>query len=183
MSRAVVALASSAVLAAAAWALVRWHDGRVHAVAQQAVAAERDRLELDADRVLAAAAKRAAQRERVAVAAVEDLKRENNDLLALVGHETARARAERDRLQLALAEAVRRGGGAPGQDPAAAAGPDGLGPIAAALGECSQRYAEVAGVADQLSVQVTGLQGYIERVVVDVVTAEHELEHDSPPLE
>lgn len=172
MSRAAVLLASAAVLAASAWALVRWHEGRVHTIAQQAVVTERGRLQREADQVLAAAAKRVAQREHAARVELEEVKRENADLLALVDHEAARARAERERLQRALSAAVRGGDGAASPDPGAAAGADGLGPVAAALSECSERYETVAGVADRLSVQVTGLQGYIERVVLDVVAGD-----------
>lgn len=45
------------------------------------------------------------------------------------------------------------------------------GAAADALEECSSRYAAVAGVADALSVEVTGLQAHITRVVGPVCVA------------
>ncbi|MBV2164891.1 MAG: hypothetical protein KUL80_11590 [Comamonas sp.] len=50
----------------------------------------------------------------------------------------------------------------PGADTCAAAQPDAAATARTALGACSQRYAAVAGVADQLSAQVMGLQDYVQ---------------------
>lgn len=53
----------------------------------------------------------------------------------------------------------------PGADTCAAAQPDAAVTARELLGACSQRYAAVAGVADQLADQVTGLQDYVRAVV------------------
>ena len=68
----------------------------------------------------------------------------------------ASARSESQRLRDALANRAGNPEAGPAVDEGAA--------TARALGECSERYSTVAGVADELSAQVTGLQAYISRV-------------------
>ncbi len=53
----------------------------------------------------------------------------------------------------------------PGADTCTATQHDAAATARTALGACSQRYAAVAGAADQLTDQVTGLQDYVRAVV------------------
>lgn len=69
----------------------------------------------------------------------------------------SRANSELERLRNVLASP------APAQSDADSWS-DGPSPTAVLLSECSGRYAEVAGAADRLSAQVSGLQGYARDV-------------------
>lgn len=68
----------------------------------------------------------------------------------------AALRAERDQLLAVIADRAADTAARPGADDGSAG--------AIVLGECVRRYEAVASVADRLSTQVTGLQGYVGRV-------------------
>ncbi|RZS80665.1 DUF2514 family protein [Pigmentiphaga kullae] len=100
---------------------------------------------------------------------VENERKESRAREARYADAAAGARAERDRLrqQLAAADAVARGGAAAA---AAGAGPglDGSAVGAAVLrfvvGECVDRYIDVASEADRLAARLMGLQGYVQAI-------------------
>lgn len=78
----------------------------------------------------------------------------------------AGARAERDRLRQQLNAAGR--GGVASQDPSTGSGLDGAPDNAAVLrfvvGQCVDRYVDVAAEADRLGARLMGLQGYVRAI-------------------
>lgn len=149
-----------AMLAGAAWL----HQSHARAVIASAVAAERASWQ-DVHTKALAMANLEGQKEatKAAIAALE-VQVELSTLRQDMERDRALSRAHTGSLQRTIAEFRDRAA-----REAAGAGPgsvaDGAARIADALGECSERRAEVAAVADRLSVQVTGLQRYITQVV------------------
>lgn len=156
-----------AMLAGAVWL----HQSHARAVIDAAVGAERARWQ-DAHTTALARANLEARHEttKAAIAALE-AQVELSTLRQDMERAAAMSRARTGSLQRTIAEFRDRAA-----REAAGAGPgslaDGATRIADALGECSERRAEVAAVADRLSVQVTGLQRYITEVVGPVCIAE-----------
>lgn len=146
------------------------HQRHAAQVIEQAIQAERAAWQ-DTHRQALAAANAQALRERTqaALAALE-VHIENAELRETMQRDRAVAAARTDSLQRTIAafrdRAARAAAGAPAGSLAheATAAAD-------ALSECSARRAEVAAVADELSVQVTGLQSYIVRVAGPVCIA------------
>lgn len=159
------------LLVAALAGLVWLHQSHARTVIASAVAAERASWQ-DAHTTALAAANLAGQKEatNAAIAALE-AQIELSTLRQAMERDRALSRAHTGSLQRTIAEFRDRAA-----REAAGAGPgsvaDGATRIADALGECSERRAEVAAVADRLSVQVTGLQRYITEVVGPMCIAE-----------
>lgn len=166
MSKLYIALAIAASLGGLAWL----HERHAASVIDSAVSSERDRINALARDRLAAANKRALDAETQA--AVKDLEgqRELEDLAERARSDAGRAADELGRLRGALA-VYRRGGGPAAPGAGAVGGTDATSPLADALSQCSERYAGVAAVADQLSIQVTGLQRYITEVAGPICIA------------
>lgn len=168
MSRRALILATALAVLAALWFT---HQRHASQVIEKAVTGERQRISDLSREALASAEKRAlAESTAAALAALElqhDLSTARQQL------ETARSdlRAERQRLRDATADfrarAVAEGARS---EPGSVA--HGAVAVADALDECSGRYEAVAGVADTLAVQVTGLQRYITDVVGPVCLKE-----------
>ncbi|GAA0504812.1 DUF2514 family protein [Pigmentiphaga daeguensis] len=97
--------------------------------------------------------------------AVENERTESRAREAQYADAAAGARAERDRLRQQLATG--RGGGA-SQDPGAGSDVDGTPDNAAVLrfvvGQCVDRYIDVAAEADRLGARLMGLQGYVRAI-------------------
>lgn len=159
------------LLVAALSGLVWLHQSHARAVIDSAVAAERVSWQ-DAHTTALAAANLAGQKEatNAAIAALE-AQIELSTLRQAMERDRALSRAHTGSLQRTITEFRDRAA-----REAAGAGPgsvaDGATRIADALGECSERRAEVAAVADRLSVQVMGLQRYITEVVGPMCIAE-----------
>lgn len=163
---ALVAVLLAAACAAALWAH-RWHERAVQRAVHTAVLAELDAIEAKTDAELASLQREVLARETRAAVAALNLEVLDHELKRKAAADAARARSERERLQHALSQqpAVRSGQGAHGADAAATGPADGAPAVAVALSECSARYEQVAGVADELAIQVIGLQGYVVGVL------------------
>jgi hypothetical protein len=159
-----------AALAVAGVAAYAWHTRVASQAINGAVKADRAQWQAQAQAKLDAAEKRAIDREtKAAIAELENqIAQDARNRLAQA--DAGRARSERDGLRNIIA-AMLSGGGttSEGAQPLsiADAGPA----LARSLSECSSRYTEVAGVADQAINQVTALQSYITRVVGPVCLA------------
>lgn len=103
--------------------------------------------------------------EATARATIDQLRKELQDAKQQVESARADLSTARGRLLNATSELRRRAAEAPD---ATTPGSIAHGAIAAstALEECSQRYEEVAGIADDLTIKVTGWQRYFTEVVV-----------------
>jgi hypothetical protein len=117
---------------------------------------DHERAELDRQR--ADAEHEARQREQLRARLGMESANEKARLLARANADAVGARSELGRLRQRLA-ALSAGQAASGAG--AAGGPRGAATAADVLGECSGRLQELAGQADGMSVQVTGLQGWI----------------------
>lgn len=171
---ALVAVLLAAACAAALWAH-RWHERAVQQAVHTAVLAELDAIEAKTDAELASLQREVLARETRAAVAALNLEVLDHELKRKAAADAARARSERERLQHALSQqpAVLGGQGAHGTHAAPTSSADGAPAVAIALSECSARYEQVAGVADQLAIQVIGLQRFVVEVLevaqVDVV--------------
>ena len=98
--------------------------------------------------------------------AVENERSESRAREAQYADAAAGARAERDRLRQQLAAAGR--GSGTSQDPSTGPGLDGTPGNAAVLrfvvGQCVDRYIDVAAEADRLGARLMGLQGYVRAI-------------------
>lgn len=98
--------------------------------------------------------------------AVENERTESRAREAQYADAAAGARAQRDRLRQQLAAAGRDGVASP--DPSAGSGLDGAADGAAVLrfvvGQCVDRYIDVAEEADRLGARLIGLQGYARAI-------------------
>lgn len=154
------ALAGLALIVGMLWAHSRYVDGLVEA----AVLAEGSRWQGEHREALARAQTDRLKSETQAAMAALEVHLELKNAQAALAAVRADLRVERGRLRDTIAEfrdrAQRDAEGSP-------AGSVAHGAVAAAdaLDQCSGRYEEVAGVADSLAVQVTGLQAYITQVV------------------
>lgn len=157
-----------AMLGGAVWL----HQSHARSVIAAAVAAERASWQDFHTKELASANLAGQQEATKAALAALEAQIELSTLRQDMERDRALSRARTGSLQRTIAEFRDRAA-----REAAGAGPgslaDGAARIADALGECSQRREEVAGVADRLSIQVTGLQRYITEVVGPVCIAEH----------
>jgi len=146
-------------------ALFVWHQRHAAATISDAVEAESKRWLDFHQQVLreenAKAEEQQAQAQEIATRLTKELTDANQ---ALDTHRAA-LRDARNGLQHATAELRRRAAQAPD---ATTPGSVAHGAIAAstALEECSQRYEEVAGIADDLTIKVSGWQRYFTEVVV-----------------
>lgn len=166
MTRLYISLAIAVSLGGLAWL----HERHAGSVIESAVSSERARIsDLARDR-LAAANKRALDAETQAAVNDLEVQRELEDLAERARADAGRADDELGRLRGALA-VYRRSGGPAAPGAGAVGGPDAASSLADALSQCSDRYAGVAAVADQLSVQVTGLQRYITSVAGPICIA------------
>lgn len=162
MKRRLIACAVIVAIGAFAW----WaHQRHASAVVMRAVLADRAVWQAEAQRVRAEASQREIEIQTRAVMAQMEADHAHAQRVAAIAATAAGARSERDRLRVALSQAVRGGGGGAGQGAGPERGSDAAPAIADALAACADRYADVAGVADQLAVQVTGLQSYVRDVV------------------
>jgi len=161
------ALAGLALIVGACWAHGRYVDSLVEA----AVLAERSKWQEEHRQALAQAQADKRQSETQAAMAALEVQIELKNARVELATTRADLRVERGRLRDTIAEfrdrAQRDAEGSP-------AGSVAHGAVAAAdaLDQCSSRYEEVAGVADALSTQVTGLQAYITSVVGPVCIAQ-----------
>lgn len=166
MSKLFIASAAAVAIAGLAWI----HQKHAAAQVEAAVGAERARLSDVAREKLVAANKRAMDAE--SAAAIQDLENriELHDLTERARADAGRAADELGRLRASLT--VYRGRGGPaGAGAGAVQGADEASTLADALDQCSERYAGVAAVADELSIQVTGLQRYVTEVAGPICIA------------
>lgn len=146
------------------------HQRHAAQVIERAVQAERAVWQETHRQALAAANEQALRERTQAALAALEVQIENAQLREAMQRDRAAAVARTDSLQRTIAafrdRAAREAAGSPAGSVAheATAAAD-------ALSECSARRAEVAAVADELSVQVSGLQAYIGRVVGPVCIA------------
>ena len=153
--------AGAVALAGAAWWAHDWHAGRV---IERAVQAERQAWQ-DKHRQALVEANQQAQRltTRAAIAAME-AQIESANLREQVARDRAMSAARLDGLRDTIAQLRDRAARSPdAATPGSVA--HGATSTADALAACADRYADVAGVADRLAVQVTGLQAYVRDVV------------------
>lgn len=164
VDRALMAVAGAGLAVALLGVAVWLHQRQADAAINSAVVAERSRWQ-EAHRVALAEgrAESLAERNKAAVAALE-AQIELSNLRQAMERDRALSRAHTGSLQRTIAEFRDRAAReAEGAGPGSLA--HGAAAAAGALSECSERRAEVAAVADRLSVQVTGLQRYINEVV------------------
>lgn len=158
------------VVAVALAGLVWIHQRHAAQVIEGAVQAERAAWQETHRQALAAANAQALRKTTEAAMAALEVQIENAQLRESMQRDRAAAVARTDSLQRTIAafrdRAARAAAGSPPGSLAheATAAAD-------ALSECSSRRAEVAAVADQLSVQVSGLQAYISKVAGPVCIA------------
>lgn len=158
--RLILAAAILAALGLAWWA----HQRHASAVIDRAVLTERQAWQ-DQHRQALADANLQAQRitTQAAMAALE-AQIESANLREQVARDRAMSAARLDGLQRTITAIRDRAARAPdAATPGSVA--HGATATADALAACADRYADVAGVADRLAVQVTGLQAYITDVV------------------
>jgi pimeloyl-ACP methyl ester carboxylesterase len=156
---------------AVALGLLAWlHQIHAGNVVLEAVAAERAEMASKAASELQEARIDAIRIKTAADMAALEITHEYQTKLAAARADSSRAGTERDKLQHLLAN-LRSGKGATGESLPAGSIADAAGAISDSLSECSGRYQTVAGERDSLSVQVTGLQGYITRSVGPVCIA------------
>lgn len=154
-------------LSAAAWG---WHGHVARAAINQAVEAERSRLKAEAtDKLRDAEIRVLTEQTKAAMAQLEN-EHAQAELKARAESDAAAARTERGKLLNTIA-ALRGRGGAPGESSSPIATTDAIPRLADALSECSGRYEEMAGVADRLVIQVTGLQRWVKEVAGPVCVA------------
>lgn len=154
------------VVILAAW----WHQRHAAQVIEQAVQAERDRWQEVHRKALADAQADKLKTETSAALAALEAQHELKQAQLALADARADLRVVRGELRDTITQFRDRASRAAQSSPA---GSIAHGAVAAAdaLEECSSRYAAVAGVADALSIQVTGLQAYITRVVGPVCVA------------
>ena len=168
MRHRLIAFAVILAIGAAGW----WaHQRHASAVVMRAVLDDRAVWQAEAQRVRAEASQREINIQTRAVMAQMEADHAHAQRVAAIAAAASGARSERDRLRVALSQAVRGGGGGAGQGTGTERGSDAGPAIADALAACADRYADVAGVADRLAVQVTGLQAYVRDVVGGVCVA------------
>lgn len=164
MSRALAYGVAILAVIASVQAGFMWHQRAVHQVASAAAQVERDLITSISNKALRAAEQRVARLETEAAIAALENQVEQNHLKDQARASSERARTADQRLQLATDDLRRRateagqgaGSGSFAHEAAAAAG---------ALGECGREYRSVAAVADELSIQVTGLQRYVTTMI------------------
>lgn len=98
--------------------------------------------------------------------AVENERTESRAREAQYADAAAGARAERDRLRQQLAAAGRGSGASqdPGAGPGLDATPDNAAVLRFVVGQCVDRYIDVAAEADRLGARLMGLQGYVRAI-------------------
>jgi hypothetical protein len=154
-------------LAGAAWWAHEWHAGRV---IDRAVQVERQAWQDQHRRALADANLQAQRLTTQAAMAALEAQIETAQLRESVARDRAVSAARLDGLQRTISAFRDRAARAPdAATPGSMA--HGAATSADALSECADRYASVAGVADRLAVQVTGLQSYVRDVVGPVCIA------------
>jgi hypothetical protein len=163
-------LVAALAISAATLGAVAWHASVASAAVSRAVEAERQALRDTAGRALAAASERAIRAETQATIAAMEMQIDQDNRNRQADDDRQRAGAERGRLLDTIA-ALRGGGSAPGQTAGAGSLADAAPALATALSECSQRYEQVAGIADRAIIQVMGLQDYITKVLPEVCPA------------
>lgn len=168
MSRRALILATALAVLAALWFTHQRHAGQV---IEKAVAGERQRISNLSREALASAEKRALAESTAAALAALELTHALSTAREQLEAARSDLRVQRERLRDAIADYRAR---AVAESERSAPGSVAHGAVAAAdaLDECSSSYEEVAGVADQLAVQVTGLQRYITDVVGPVCLKE-----------
>ena len=149
-----------AALSVAAWG---WHGHIARSAINAAVDAERTKLQSDAADKLRDAEIRALTEQTNAAMAQLENEHAQAQLKARADADAAAARTERSRLLNTIA-ALRSRGSAPSESASTIASTDAIPRLADALSECSGRYEELAGIADRLTIQVTGLQRWVKEV-------------------
>jgi hypothetical protein len=153
-------------IAGAAWWVHEWHAGRV---IDRAVLAERQAWQDQHRQALADANLQAQRMTTQAAMAALEAQIEAASLREQVARDRAVSAARLDGLQRTISAFRDRAARAPdATTPGSLA--HGAAAAADALAACADRYADVAGVADRLAVQVTGLQSYVRDVVGPVCT-------------
>lgn len=154
-------------LSAAAWG---WHGHIARSAINQAVESERARLQAEsADKLRDAEIRVLTEQTKAAMAQLEN-EHAQAELKARAESDAAAARTERGKLLNTIA-ALRSRESAAGESAGTISTTDAIPRLADALSECSGRYEEVAGVADRLAIQVTGLQGWVKEVAGPVCVA------------
>jgi hypothetical protein len=162
-------LALVALLALVA-GLVWWHQSAASNAIQSALDGQRAELQRKAADVLASVQLANLETSNRASIALLELTYENIKLADQARVDAAASRGALQRLQHTLS-ALRRGGGpSPDGSPAISLA-DAAPALAASLSQCSERYAGLAEGFDRLSIQVTGLQAYINDVAGPVCLA------------
>lgn len=171
MSRLYVALAVAGLLGVATW----WHQQHASAVLREALDSQLKDLQAQAHTELLQSQVEAHQvRAKADVANFEivyDIQTQRDG----ARRDLARA-GEQQRGLLGTIAALRRGEGGSADGAGTRSLVDAAPQLATALGECSGRYVELAGLADRLTVQVIGLQRYVTEVVGPVCVAGHAVE-------
>lgn len=154
-------------LSAAAWG---WHGHIARTAINQAVEAERARMQAITAQKLADAQAKVIEAQTNAVIAQLENEHAQAELKARAESDAAAARTERSKLLNTIA-ALRSRGSAAGESAGTISTTDAIPRLADALSECSGRYEEMAGVADRLVIQVTGLQRWVKEVAGPVCIA------------
>ena len=156
-----------AALSVAAWG---WHGHIARSAINAAVDAERTKLQSDAaDKLRDAEIRVLTEQTNAAMAQLEN-EHAQAELKARAESDAAAARTERSKLLNTIA-ALRGRGSAQSESSGPIPGSDAIPRLADALSECSGRYEEMAGVADRLAIQVTGLQRWVKEVAGPVCVA------------
>lgn len=153
-------LGAAALCLAGAW----WHAHESAAAIQEAVDADRAQWQESARDELEQATIEVHKQQTTAALAMLEITHEDANRANVAQVDADRTRALNDGLQHTIA-ALRRGSGTESQSLGAISLTDAAPALAAALGQCSSEYGEVAAVADKLSNKVTALQSYITDVV------------------
>lgn len=152
------------VVAVALAGLVWIHQRHAAQVIEGAVQAERAAWQETHRQALAAANAQALRKTTEAAMAALEAQIETAQLREQVARDRAVSAARLDGLQRTIAAFRDRAARSPdAATPGSVA--HGATATADALAACADRYADVAGVADRLAVQVTGLQSYVRDVV------------------
>ena len=159
-----------AALSVAAWG---WHGHIARSAINAAVNAERTKLQSNAAEKLRDAEIRVLTEQTNAAMAQLENEHAQAELKARAESDAAAARTERSKLLNTIA-ALRSRGSAAGESAGTISTTDAIPRLADALSECSGRYEELAGVADRLVIQATGLQWWVNDVAGPVCVAQSE---------
>lgn len=147
------------------------HHEYANRAIEAAVSEERNLVHSQALEELAQSEARAVKAETAATIAALEGKVERDQYQARARADASVLHGELGRLRAVL-DGYHSSGGETGEGASTRSIVDDAGPLASALGQCSERYAGVAEVADRLSIQVIGLQQYITQVAGPICIAQ-----------